>query len=72
MKTTYFKTLKAINEAAKKAETFESGKYAMATQVNCHCGESNGYLVGTDKEFHEKFVLCDACYENADNIERGE
>ena len=60
MEKIYFKTEKAFQKAVKE----ESGKI---TSVQCACGESRGCYLE-----NKTLILCEGCYEEAANDQKGE
>lgn len=62
MKIIYFKNELALMQTAEEIDP-----NAKMQTVNCACGESSGYHIGDTK-----LILCEACYNDAPFIQRGE
>ena len=73
MKKLYFKTAEALELAS--IDRIEAGFTIRqeSTGVKCACGQSFGYSV-FDDDFNrvELLILCEACYNEAPAMERGE
>jgi hypothetical protein len=65
MKKLYFEKQETIDACAKELE--KQGEYVSKSTMTCACGQSSGYYTDT-----HKLILCEACYNDATPVERGE